>query len=149
MESVVIVTPTDYHAHFRARIPKPYKTTESSTDTIVIEDGHNRIYLTKQQSMRDELDATQLATIDTTMTNPIFYTVDFTDIDFCRAVLLAVADDPHVLVNNDHGLLLSGADFALLLRERHSWDWRHGAALEKREQGTNAEASNPGKHPRQ
>src|ERR1700761_7773950 len=103
MDSVIIVAPEDYGARFRACIPAKYQTTEGAHDALVIEDGRTRIYVAKNQAVRDELDAAHLAVVDASMATPIFYTVDFADIDFCRDILLAVVDDPEVLVDNDHG----------------------------------------------
>ena len=56
--------------------------------------------------------------------DPVFYGVDFSDIILCRRVLLAIADDPRLLIDNDHGVVLTGTDFVHVLRSRPEWDWR-------------------------
>lgn len=52
-----------------------------------------------------------------------FY-IDYSDIAFLKAVLLAVADRPDVTIDNDHGTVLAGDRFAEKLRTEQSWDWR-------------------------
>ena len=124
MESVIIVAPRDYHDRFRARIPAKYKASEGAGGALVVEDGRSRIYIGKNDAVRDELDAGKLKTVAAVTAAPSFYTVDFTDLAFCRDILIAVADDPDVLVDNDHGVLLSGTDFVRVLRSQRDWDWR-------------------------
>jgi hypothetical protein len=124
VESVILVTAGDYDERFRARIPAAYKASEGAGGALVIEDGRSRIYIAKNDSLRNDLGPEKLDAVAVLGPTPSFYTVDFTDIAFCRDVLLAVADDPKVLVDNDHGVLLPGAEFVRVLRSQQDWDWR-------------------------
>jgi hypothetical protein len=124
MESVIIVTPGEYDARFRARIPAKYGMSVREGGVLIVEDGRTRIYIAKNDSVRGELGAAQLEVVAAATEAPTFYAVDFTDLAFCRDILMAVADDPDVLVDNDHGVLLAGSDFVRVLRSQGSWDWR-------------------------
>jgi hypothetical protein len=104
-----------------------YRVTEGAFGALVVEDGQTRIYIVKEDSVRDQMDAAALARIASAMATPTFYMVDFTDIAFCRDVLVALAEDPDIFVDNDHGLFLSGSDFVRVLRSQPSWDWRRDA----------------------
>jgi hypothetical protein len=90
----------------------------------VIEDGGTRVYVSRNDSVADDLEPEARARIAAATPSPVFYTVDFNDLDLCRRVLLAIADDPRLLIDNDHGVLLSGADFVRVLRSQPDWDWR-------------------------
>jgi hypothetical protein len=124
MESIIIVTPCNYDETFRSRIPVTYKIGEGASGVTIVEDGRSRIYIGRNASVRGELKPSQLESIASTLPDPSFYTIDFSDIAFCRKVLAAIANDPRVLLDNDHGVLLSGSDFVRVLRSQPDWDWR-------------------------
>jgi hypothetical protein len=54
----------------------------------------------------------------------IFWLLDFSDLKFCKDLLLCIANDPKIVVDNDHGIRLRGDDFVALLRSRPTWDCR-------------------------
>lgn len=123
MESVTIAAPFEYELELNARLQEigPAKAVAGG---LVIEDGNSRVYVCRNDAVRDELEPEQLDRILSTIPRPVFYTVDFSDLALCRRVLEAIADDPGLLVDNDHGVLLDGATFIGLLRARPAWDWR-------------------------
>src|SRR6516162_9579364 len=129
MNSVVLVAPRGYSADFKAKIPAGYRVFEGAGHSTVIEDGTTRVYLSQNDSVRQELEREELGRILSTISDPIFYTIDYSDINLCKAVLLSIADDPQVLIDNDHGTLLPGPDFVRLLRSQQGWDWRRDLAL--------------------
>jgi hypothetical protein len=90
----------------------------------VIQDAMSRAYVTRNDLVRNELEPEDLRAIAEAIADPTFYTVDFSDIDLCRRNLLAIADDAKLLVDNDHGVRLSGSDFVRVLRSQPDWDWR-------------------------
>ena len=124
MESVIIVAPTGYETKLRSRIPAHYRATDGAGNTIVIEEGTKRIYVWESERIADDYDPVELFTMTGRMENLRFYSVDFHDIEFCRDLLVAIADDPNLFVDNNHGVALPGAEFTRLLRSRPDWDWR-------------------------
>ena len=124
MESIIIAAPYSYDVTLRSRIPGKYVVREGDAGTTVIEDGNTRIYVSQNESIRSDLEDRQLATVIGTIPSPVFYSIDFSDVAFCRDILLAIADDPDILVDNDHGVMLPGSEFVRVLRSQHDWDWR-------------------------
>jgi len=124
METVIVVAPQGYEKTLRSRIPDRYRVTDGSRGTTVIEDGAKRIYLWESSRVVDEFAPEERAIATQGIQSPDFYLIDFHDIGFCRDLLLAIADDPAIIVDNNQGTILPGSEFARLLRERPNWDWR-------------------------
>jgi hypothetical protein len=124
MESVIVVAPKGYEAELKARLTRSWKLAEGAGGAWVVVEGSNRVYVSRDDSVRDELDLERLARITETIHEPTFYTVDFADLDLCRRVLASFLDDPKLLVDNDHGVVLPGSEFVRVLRSQADWDWR-------------------------
>jgi hypothetical protein len=129
MESVIIVAPHPYENEFRDRLsPKrldpDLSLAQGEPDTFVVTDGRSRVYVSRNDSIRNELEAEELERISESIHEPIFYSFDFSDISLCHRVLEALVDDAALLVDNDHGVQLNGSAFVRLLRSRADWDWR-------------------------
>ncbi len=124
MESILIIVPAGYETKLKSRIPSKYRISEGASGTTVIDDGATRIYLLQEHSAQADLEDSQHDTVRSKVADPVFYSLEFSDITFCRDVLMAIADDPEVLVDNDHGVLLPGCEFVRVLRSQADWDWR-------------------------
>jgi hypothetical protein len=124
MESVILIARRSYDPGFREKIPSAFKILEVGGGTTAVTDGATRIYICRNDSVRDELEPDELDNIASKISHPIFYTVDFSDISFCRTLLFNIADDPELLVDDDHGPLLPGPEFVQILRNNPMWDWR-------------------------
>lgn len=122
MESVIIASPRSLD--FVKRLGPEVVTSTNKGGTLVVESAGVRVYITEAMDIQDEYDAEDLARILSVIPTPRFYAVDFNDIGLCKRVLLAVADDAAVVVDNDHGVILSGDHFAERLRAAMDWDWR-------------------------
>lgn len=124
MESVVLAAPRDVTAELKQRLKKVGPVIIGANGILVIESGSTRVYLARSDAVRDEFEPDDLRRITLRFSDPVFYTVDFSDIALCRRVMMAIADDPDLLVDNDHGLLLPGSEFVALLCSRGTWGWR-------------------------
>ena len=125
MESVIVVAPNGYDDHLKARLTNNWNVAEGAGGSWVVVEGPNRVYVSRNDSVRDELESSdRLERITATIQEPTFYTVDFSDLDLCRRVLASLVDDSKLLVDNDHGVLLSGSEFVRVLRSQVDWDWR-------------------------
>ena len=126
MDSVVVIAPRVYDEEFKAGLAcHPSLASAGEGNVVVLDDGKTRIYVARNVYASQEMEPDRLQQIMASVSEPIFYTVDFSDIDFCKGVLALLVDDPLVLVDNDHGVLLVGSDFVRLLHERPDWDWRY------------------------
>jgi hypothetical protein len=123
MESVVIVAPHVYDDELRRRLERTWRISEIPRGWVV-EDHDSRVYVVRNDFVAQELEPAELERIAATIPVPVFYTVDFSDIELCRRVLFVVADDPNLLIDNDHGVRLPGSEFVRVLRSQPDWDWR-------------------------
>jgi hypothetical protein len=124
MESVTIATSGDYDAIIESRLERLGRVSTTPGRGFLVEDGPARVYVSRNDFAKDELEPEELTRVMSAVENPCFYSIDFSDIRLCRRVLEAIADDPRLLVDNDHGVVLSGTEFVHLLRSRPAWDWR-------------------------
>ena len=124
MESIIIVAPCSYDAELKARLARGWSVTDTASGGSVVEDGGARVYVSRNDSVAEDMEPEARARIAAATPAPVFYTVDFSDLGLCRRVLLAIADDPQLFIDNDHGVLLTGTDFVRVLRSQPDWDWR-------------------------
>jgi hypothetical protein len=124
LESVIVIAPREHSGELARRLVARWTQSSTGTERWVVDDGQARIYISRNDFVGRELEPERLARIIRTIPDPVFYTVDFSDLQLCRDVLAAIADDPALLVDNDHGVILSGAAFVDMLRTRREWDWR-------------------------
>lgn len=124
MEAVVIVVPKSYEATFLQRLQGLDQAEALSAGGVVVEAGGNRVYIRRDDSIHKELGLQDRRRYLASGDKLAFYSVEFSDIGLCRSILETIADDPSLVVDNDHGLVLNGAEFVRLLRARRDWDWR-------------------------
>ena len=124
MESVILAAPFAYELELKTRLEQIGPVSIGAGGVFVVEDGKSRVYVGRNDAANDEFEPERLELIMAKIAQPVFYSVDFSDIALCRKVLAAIADDPKLLVDNDHGVLLSGPEFVRVLRSQHDWDWR-------------------------
>ena len=125
MESVVVIAPRVYDDEFKARLADhPSLARAGEPNVVVLDDGRTRIYVAHNEYGAQEMEPAELQHIESLVGEPVFYVVNFSDIDFCKSALVLLVDDPLLLVDNDHGVLLPGPEFIRLLHARPDWDWR-------------------------
>jgi len=124
MNTVIIAATSEYEAQLRARLEQVGPVVTGADGVLVLDDGTSRLYVVRNEAVRDDFDPEHLGRIVSLLPDPIFYSVDFSDIALCRRVLEVIANDPKLVVDNDHGVILPGSDFVQLLQSQHDWDWR-------------------------
>jgi hypothetical protein len=129
MDSVIIVAHHDCDlGQLRRSIPPEYRVDDAANGRIVIERADRRAYLGVNARIADELEPEEASRIMHMIPDPNFYVLDFSDISLCKELLIAIADRPDVLIDNDHGVLLAGSEFVRVLRSQQDWDWRQDTA---------------------
>lgn len=101
-----------------------YPSARRSEERCIVEEGAAHAYLERDPFIPDELEPDVLARISHEIPNPHFFTLDFTDLDLCKAIVVAIADRDDVLVCDDHGNIRRGSKFVEQIRMSPSWDWR-------------------------
>ncbi|MBI2571594.1 MAG: hypothetical protein HYV63_31680 [Candidatus Schekmanbacteria bacterium] len=124
MESVVIIAPREYNHEIETRLSTLFTVHHTSPTNWVVESGVSRAYVSRDDDILNEIENDALCHICSLIEKPVLYSVDFSDIELCRAIMFTVADDPALLVDNDHGIILAGPDFIDLIRRHANWDWR-------------------------
>ena len=125
MDSVILIadqafTIQELFVKLRRQWPKTYT---NSLGSVVIEDGENHLFVSVEPHGLEEYDPEQLDNIRKLMPSPRFFTIDYTDCEFVKRVLLAIADDSRLVVDNDAWTVLPGPAFVRRLREEPLWDW--------------------------
>jgi hypothetical protein len=128
VETVVIIAPYNYDQVLASRMPEASKVSVGAESAWTIEVGFRHVYLARNDMIRDELEPADLQKLLEVVRAPVFYSLDFSDIALAKEVLVALVDDPVLMVDNGHGTVLPGPSFAQLLRERLDWDWRGNRA---------------------
>lgn len=54
---------------------------------------------------------------------PEFYIIRFKDIEFLKFTLSQSLDRSDIYLDNDFGLILPGAQFLAMIKQRPGWDW--------------------------
>src|SRR3954468_9866786 len=125
MDSIIIVAGCGFDlGQLRRAIPPTFSVNDAANDCIVIESGGRRAYLGADPRIPGEMEPEEASRILTLISEPTFYTLDFSDITLCKELLLAIADRSDILIDNDHGVLLPGSEFVRVLRSQGDWDWR-------------------------
>jgi hypothetical protein len=72
METVLLVAPWGYSADFKAKMPSGYRVSEGAGESTVSDSGTTRIYISRNDSVRGELEPEKLRRITTAIPDPIF-----------------------------------------------------------------------------
>src|SRR4051812_37534581 len=100
MESVVVVAPRVYDDEFWTRLANHSSLERAATENVVVlNDGRTRVYVARNEYADQEMEPEVLQYVKSLIDEPVFYVVDFSDIDFCKSVLLLLVDDPLLLVD--------------------------------------------------
>lgn len=124
MDSVIIVAPTAYDAVLKSRLERLCPVATTADGRFVVDDGQTRLYVGRDDNVHLDFMPSALARILSSIPAPVFYVVDFSDVNLCREVLEAIADDPSLLVDDDCGHILPGNELVGLLRTHPPGDWR-------------------------
>ena len=50
--------------------------------------------------------------------------LDYSDIELVKDIIVTTCNDPEVLVDDDHDMIVSGVEFVDMVRRTPMWDWR-------------------------
>lgn len=124
MESVVIACESNREREFLLRVPPDVAVRALDPLRRVLERGDCRAYLDRQVQVTDALDGEDVDRGEMTIKQPIVYTLSFIDIEFCKELLVAMVNDPGIMIDNDHGLQMPGDKFVQRVLASPAWDWR-------------------------
>lgn len=124
MEAVILITANDNPALFRERISPEFTVTSLAGGRLAIARGSRQAYLGQDSAILDDFDAPERRALEALGERLDCFALEFSDIGFCKDLLLQLADDPEVYIDNDHGILEPGPRFLERLREAPEWDWR-------------------------
>jgi hypothetical protein len=97
---------------------------ETPTGLVVV-DGDSRAYVERDLDTYAYYEPDDRSkVIDTLGPATDVIAVQYSDIDVAKAIVVAVAKRLDVVVDNDHGFIAVGAEFARRLEREPGWDWR-------------------------
>lgn len=81
-------------------------------------------YLVRDDSIRLDFTTEEWVHIASIVPEPTIYALEYADINTCRALLLRLVERDDVVVDSDHGTILTGTAFVDRMRRDTEWDWR-------------------------
>jgi hypothetical protein len=126
MVSVGVLCERVHQAEFEGRIPPELVHNKVGDGYWVLEESGSYCYLDRDDG-EDVLLGYEAATkelILSRLADPVDFDLAYRDIEFCKRLLLRLADDPRTVVDDGFGLVLPGDEFARRIRENPGWDWR-------------------------
>lgn len=123
MNAVLLITNNDQYNKLVARIPSRFQTYRNAPESIAIEDGERHAYLVREDSGVSGIEQEQIDAIQAVIPNPFFVSLEYNSLSLCRELLVNLADDPNLLIDNDNGTVISGSQFVARLRQNPTWDW--------------------------
>jgi len=128
MESVGIICEREQAGEIWARIPPDLVHNRVDDRYWVLEDASSNCYLllddTEEVLVGYEGEDELKHFIRARVTDPVIFSLAYRDIEFCKRLLILLADDPRMIVDNDFGLTVPGDEMARRIRESPGWDWR-------------------------
>ena len=95
-------------------------------DDMLIEDDVDHAFLRwidyEVRGYYEELEWQRLSRL---IDKPIFFSLASTEFRFGRKVILAIADRPDIVVDNEEGDIMIGSLFVARMRRDPNWDWRN------------------------
>jgi hypothetical protein len=128
MESVGIICERTQAAEVWARVPPKLVHNRVDDRCWVLEESGSACYLNLDDSEEAFIGfAGQNELMDfirARVADPVMFSLAYRDVEFCKRLLLLLADDPRMIVDNDFDLTVPGDEMARRIRSNPGWDWR-------------------------
>lgn len=113
MRTVVFIAPQHTSPDkFLHRLPPTYSIEPSAPPgRVVIQGSEGHAFFEEDASIVDDFDDEELTVIQNHLSSPEFFTLEFSDPGFGTLLLVHLANDPSILVDDDHGSILQGDEF--------------------------------------
>jgi hypothetical protein len=110
------------------QVERQYEQQGSAHDLYVTRDSsHIWVDLDTENELPLEYDSEQIDFIQRTIGQFSGYIISYNDIELAKDAARSLAAAWPAVIDNDHGTMVSGADFIALMDSDPSWDWRRKA----------------------
>jgi hypothetical protein len=123
VNSVIIVAPYQYDAEWQSRITSVATATIDAAGMIFVENEGSRLYIQRDDQVWTELEPHEIPLYNAVGDEPTIYAVSFIGIELCKKVLIGIADDSRLVIDDNCGLILPGDIFIRRLRDQPHWNW--------------------------
>ena len=120
-----VVLATDRSIDFREifdRVKRLLPNAYLNSDRIVDEGVNDNLFIDVYNDATREMEPEELGTIERLIPSASMYLISYHSMDRVKGLLLELADDPMMVVDNDAGTTLPGPDFVARLRAEPQWD---------------------------
>jgi hypothetical protein len=125
METIIIVAPVDVMIDkFINIVPDSYKKEKQSDSSYLISSETSHCWIEYDEEIESFYDEDEMKIVKMYIQNPKYFTCEFSDIDFGKEMLSIIIFDDKLVIDNDHGDIMTGGDFKRKLRDEPDWDWR-------------------------
>jgi hypothetical protein len=128
MRDIVLIAPAEYGLNtIKSKLPEGCSSVineEEGRLVVKINNSENVVEFARDDSVSEYYDEPEeINALAAVGASPRFFLVHFKDIEQLKLVLLAVANRPDVIIDNDFGLIELGDKFAERCKASPGWDW--------------------------
>ena len=125
METIIIATTKDVTIEqFIITIPDSFKKEKQPDGRFFVSSDTHHCWIGYDDEIEFDYDEDEMIIVRKHIPNPIFFTCEFTEIEFGKEILSYIIFDERFVIDNDYGELLTGDEFIKKLKEEPDWDWR-------------------------
>ena len=125
METIFIATTADVTIEQLINmIPESFKKEKQPDGRFFISSDTHHCWIEHDEEIESDYDEDEMFFVRKHIPKPIFFTCEFTEIDFGKEILSYIIFDERFVIDNDYGELLTGGEFLNKLRDEPDWDWR-------------------------
>lgn len=127
MQSVILITEKGYGIQRLTNLIAPLDCTieEQSPTTVLIRNTSSHAWIRLDDKVMFDYESDELEEILAAVPDPEFYVLESSDLLFIKGMLQGLGKNKGILVDNDHGDILTGSEFTQRLQDDPNWDWRN------------------------
>ncbi len=125
MNSVVIIAPQSNSVQRFVDIARTkWKVSDENDVHCLIENEAMHVIINTDDNIKNDYDLEEMALILRRISDPKFFIFEFNDFQYGKEVLAELVNSEDLLIDDDHGNVMSGKAFSSYLRKNPNFDWR-------------------------
>lgn len=125
MNSLILITHSENSVwRFASIAESKWRVNDACDNHCVIESDLGHAIINTDQSIRNDYEKDELAKVLNAIQNPKFFIFEFNNFEFGKEVLMALTDADDIVVDDDHGNVITGREFSSKIKHDVCFDWR-------------------------
>jgi hypothetical protein len=114
---------------FQPLLSEQWPVESAVRERLVVQKDDSRVYLYEDKAFKNSITqdgfcSRALKGFFDDADDANFFLLEYSDLEFAKKVLLAIADDEQIVIDNDFGTVMRGNEFIQKLKDESDWDWR-------------------------